>query len=82
LQIKTKIVSCHTADSKPIKQKVNGTNILPPLVFPDLPKNKRLGWKGLTRINTLAYHSALYKGKKGLPKRHPNLFGLVETFIS
>jgi hypothetical protein len=35
LQIKTKIVSCHTADSKPVKQVVNGTVILPPLVFPD-----------------------------------------------
>ncbi len=34
LQIKTKNVSCHTADSKPIKQEVNGTVILPPLVFP------------------------------------------------
>jgi hypothetical protein len=33
-QIKTKIVSCHTAESKPVKQKVNGTVILPPLVFP------------------------------------------------
>jgi hypothetical protein len=32
---KTKIVSCHTADSKPVKQEVNGTVILPPLVFPD-----------------------------------------------
>jgi len=34
LQIKTKIVSCHTADSKPGKQEVNGTVMLPPLVFP------------------------------------------------
>ena len=34
LQIKTKIVSSHTADSKPVKQEVNGTVILPPLVFP------------------------------------------------
>jgi hypothetical protein len=34
LQIKTKNFSCHTADSKPIKQEVNGTVILPPLVFP------------------------------------------------
>jgi hypothetical protein len=34
LQIKTKIVSCHTADSKPVKQQVNGTVILPPSVFP------------------------------------------------
>jgi hypothetical protein len=33
LQIKTKLVSCHTADSKPVKQVVNGTVILP-LVFP------------------------------------------------
>jgi hypothetical protein len=33
LQIKTKIVSCHTADSKPVKQEVNGTMILPPLIF-------------------------------------------------
>ncbi len=35
LQIKTKIVSHHTTDSKPVKQEVNGTVILPPLVFPD-----------------------------------------------
>jgi hypothetical protein len=34
LQIKRKIVSCHTANSKPVKQEVNGTVILPPLVFP------------------------------------------------
>jgi len=34
LQIKTKIVSSDTADSKPVKQEVNGTVILPPLVFP------------------------------------------------
>jgi hypothetical protein len=33
LQIKTKIVNCHTADAKPVKQEVNGTVILPPLVF-------------------------------------------------
>jgi hypothetical protein len=29
LQIKTKIVSCHEADSKPVKQEVNGTVIRP-----------------------------------------------------
>ncbi len=33
MQIKTKIVCCHKADSKPVKQEVNGTVILPPLVF-------------------------------------------------
>jgi hypothetical protein len=36
LQIKTKIVSCHTANSKPVKQEVSGTVILPPLVLPAL----------------------------------------------
>ncbi len=35
LQIKTKIVICQTADSKPIKQEVNSAMILPPIVFPD-----------------------------------------------
>ncbi len=29
----TKIVCCHTANSKPVKQEVNGTVIPPPLVF-------------------------------------------------
>jgi len=33
LQNNIKIISCHTADSKPVKQEVNGTVILPPLVF-------------------------------------------------
>ncbi len=36
LQIKTKIVSCHTANFKPVKWEVNGAVILPPLIFPDL----------------------------------------------
>jgi hypothetical protein len=36
LQIKTNIVSSHTADSKPVKQEVNGTVTLPPLVFPGI----------------------------------------------
>jgi hypothetical protein len=31
---KNKKFSSHTADSKPVKQEVNGTVILPPLVFP------------------------------------------------
>jgi hypothetical protein len=35
LQIKTKILCCHTADYKPVKQEVNSTVILHPLVFPD-----------------------------------------------
>ncbi len=36
MQIKTKIVSGQTGDSKPVKQEANGTMILPPLVFPGL----------------------------------------------
>ncbi len=40
LQIKSKIVICHAADSKPVKQEVKGTVILPPLVFPGLTKMK------------------------------------------
>jgi hypothetical protein len=36
LQIKTKVVGCHTTGSKPVKREVNGTVILPPLVFPAL----------------------------------------------
>ncbi len=31
---KNKIVSCHTANSKPVKREVNSTMILPPLEFP------------------------------------------------
>jgi hypothetical protein len=34
LQIETKIVSCHTAYSKPVKQEVNCTVAIPPFVFP------------------------------------------------
>jgi hypothetical protein len=34
LQIKTRVVSSHAADSKPVKQEANGKVILPPLVFP------------------------------------------------
>jgi hypothetical protein len=36
LKITIKIVNCHTADFKPVKQEVNSTVILPPLVFPDV----------------------------------------------
>jgi hypothetical protein len=36
LQIKTNIVSNHAANSKPVKQEVNGAVILLPLEFPGL----------------------------------------------
>jgi len=53
LQIKTKIVSCPTANSKPVKQEVNVTVILPPLVFPDLSVKTLLflDSKMLTKLN-------------------------------
>ena len=51
LQIKTKIVSCHTADSKPFKQEVNGTVILPSLVFPGLSINAdQFNWSGMEKV--------------------------------
>jgi hypothetical protein len=34
-------VICKTDYSKPVKQEVNGTVILPPLVFPDVSVSKR-----------------------------------------
>ncbi len=46
-QIKTKIVSSHKSDSKPVKQEVNGTVILPPLVFPAstiTKKSAKVSW--------------------------------------
>ncbi len=39
-QIKPKIDSCHTADSKTVKQEGNRTVKLPPLVFPAHSKSK------------------------------------------
>ncbi len=36
LQIKTKIFSCYTTNSKPVKQEVNSTVIIPTLVNPGL----------------------------------------------
>ncbi len=47
LQIKTKIVSCHRADPKLVKQEVNGTVILPPLVFPAQTLNLPMMRQGL-----------------------------------
>ncbi len=49
----SKIIRCHTADSKPVKQEVNGTVILPPLVFPALLNNQISSLRiALKRVNT------------------------------
>jgi hypothetical protein len=46
LQMKRKIVSSDTVDSKPVKQEVNGTVILPPFNIPCLnPFRQRNGGK-------------------------------------
>ncbi len=59
LQSKTKIVSCHTVDSKPVKQEVNSTVIIPPLVFP-----------GLTRVGCTIVHIMLIFQIRFLGLRH------------
>ncbi len=57
MQIKTKIVSSHTADSKPLKQEVNGTVILPPfsilcpICLPLKEVTGRVGYKVLMEVD-------------------------------
>ncbi len=61
LQIKTKVVSCHLVNSKPVTQEVNVTVILPPLIFPEPPIDKMpylLAFNDFPRINTLATDTA------------------------
>jgi hypothetical protein len=40
--MKAKNVSCHTAYSKPVKREVNGTVILPPVVYPGFTDTKMM----------------------------------------
>jgi len=70
LQIKTKIVSCHTTDSKPDKQEVNGTVILPPLVFPGTAK-------GASPSHTGKYQTFL---KKIAVEKHSSLFRFIRQW--
>ncbi len=58
LLIKTKKFCSHRADSKPVKQEVNGTGILSPLVFPEehhssQPHNTKK-MPGIAKLNKLA----------------------------
>jgi hypothetical protein len=48
LQIQTKIVSCHTADSKPVKQEVNGTVILSHLATVAFLAQQKLAFKKIS----------------------------------
>jgi hypothetical protein len=63
LQIKTKNVSCHAADSKPVKQEVNSTVILPPLVFPAVAI-ERIASKTIIIQSKLGYHLLLHCEQK------------------
>jgi hypothetical protein len=55
LQIKTKSINCHIANSKPVKQEVNSRVILRPLVFPaNMPKGVTINGKN-TKISMYLY---------------------------
>jgi hypothetical protein len=60
-----KNVSCHTADSKPVKQEVDSTVILPPLVFPDTTVGQR--------------HLSSLSGLFTLPKRCPGAYTIKQS---
>ncbi len=64
MRIKTKMVSSHTADSKPVKQEVNGTVIIPPLVF--LGKTARGHFHSLKVIGRTGFFSLLDIMKIGI----------------
>ncbi len=76
MQIKTKIVSCHTADSKQVKQEVNGTVILPPLVFPG--QKDRQEWMFLIKITL----NCVYKSTSLVTRLSNDIRGLLnKTFL-
>jgi hypothetical protein len=83
LQIKTKIVSCHTGDSKPVKQEVNGTVVLPSLVFPDesvmnvkIVQKISYGWHVCDKKPTYVRSLMVYMFHKYVPFFN-NVFGYV-----
>ncbi len=60
MQVKTKNVSGHTADSKPVKLEVNGTVLLPPLVFPALRQPSRAVFVVSNLRKNYSVHSLLF----------------------
>jgi len=72
------MVSCHTADFKPVKQEVNSTVILLPLVFPGyvhkhlkmlVPRDKHsLADLSTCRSHQIKLFSSLLTAKKIKPK--------------
>ncbi len=79
MKIKTTIVSCNTGDSKPVKQEVNGTAILPTLVFPGLSSLvlDRLG--GTRRVPLAFKGSNLASGTPFLAKGQKILIHSLEV---
>ena len=67
LQIKTTIVSCHTAYSKPVKQEFHSTVMLPPLVFPGLAETTLTylllgqGWQQSGRTHISSFQGQGFK---------------------
>jgi hypothetical protein len=73
LQIKTKIVGCHTDNSKPVRQEVNGTVKRLPLVFPGRAKARNGIISGATFLGAISVDRYCDQcdqmiGKKTLPK--------------
>jgi hypothetical protein len=64
--MKTKIVSCHTANSKPDKQEVNGTEIPPPLVLPGDTKEPLVEGEGSAATPSITTFSLMILGIKCL----------------
>ncbi len=69
MQIKEKIVSCHTADSKLFKQEVNRTVILPPLVFPGkmliVQPSGALWYRSVYPVSVLVYSLKILSRARG-----------------
>jgi len=64
LQIKTKNVSVHTANTKLVKQEVNGIVILPPLVFPAQTIRSSFNWGTVVIFLKIVFFAILKKISK------------------
>ncbi len=88
LQIKTKIFSCHKADSKPVKQEVNGTVILPLLVFPGPLESDKQEGTSMTSVQQrpaqlrLHYWAGMKKVQNGPFYYKPACFPTKHTLSS
>ncbi len=85
------MVSCHTADSKPVKQEVNCTVILPPLVFPAIRLSTRVGsglcneyknsLKNVSVTNILAYTPTPVSGEDKTLIKFPPYVNVLKLFL-